>query len=306
MKVLVTGREGQLARSLFEQGGASGIEVVLAGRPELDLADEKTVMGTIARERPDVVVNAAAFTAVDKAENEPAAANAVNADGAEHVAQACDTNSIPLIHVSTDYVFDGTMDRPYREDDPTSPINVYGFSKLDGERRVAKACAKHVVLRSAWVYSPWGSNFVKTMLRLASIRPSISVVDDQKGSPTYAPHLAAVILKIAAHAEASPANMPWGTYHAAGAGETSWFGFAREIFRLSAAHEMAAADVIPILTADYPTPARRPANSRLNCDKLRNLLNLELPDWRLGARDCVARIAASMQPREDQTIVGDA
>jgi dTDP-4-dehydrorhamnose reductase len=240
-----------------------------------------------------VVVNAAAYTAVDKAESESALANDVNARGAGYVARACAAHSIPIIHISTDYVFDGLKDDPYREDDPTGPINAYGRSKLEGEARVADACARHLILRTAWVHSPWGGNFVKTMLRLATERPAVSVVGDQKGSPTYAPHLAEVVLAIANRAVADPAGTPWGIYHAVGAGETNWFGFAREIFRSAAEHGLPAAEVTAITTADYPTPARRPANSRLNCDRLRQSFGLELPDWRIGTQRCVARLSES-------------
>ena len=293
MKLLVTGREGQLARGLAETAGA-GVQVVAIGRPELDLADEKSVAAALAREHPDIVVNAAAYTAVDKAETEPALAHAVNALGAEHAAKACVARAIPIIHISTDYVFDGTKSGPYLEGDSTAPINVYGRTKLEGEQRVAKACDRHLILRTAWVHSPWGVNFVKTMLRLAATRPNIGVVDDQMGSPTYAPHLAAIVLAIAARIAADPAGVRWGVYHAVGGGETTWFGFAREIFRYAAERELPAAEVAAITTAAYPTAARRPANSRLNCDKLRLSLGLELPDWRIGAQDCVARISSAL------------
>jgi dTDP-4-dehydrorhamnose reductase len=292
VKLLVTGRDGQLARGLAETAGA-GVQVVAIGRPELDLADEKSVAAAVARERPDIVVNAAAYTAVDKAETESALAHAVNALGAQHVAKACAASAIPIIHISTDYVFDGTKSDPYLEDDPTAPINVYGRTKLEGERRVAKACERHLILRTAWVHSPWGVNFVKTMLRLATTRPNIGVVADQKGSPTYAPHLAAIVLAIAARVTADPGGVRWGVYHAVGGGETTWSGFAREIFRHAAEQGLPAAEVAAIATAAYPTPARRPANSRLNCDRLRLLLGVELPDWRVGAQDCVTRISAA-------------
>jgi dTDP-4-dehydrorhamnose reductase len=293
VKILVTGRQGQLARALVEVADASGIELVSIGRPVLDLVDENAVITLVSREHPDVVVNAAAYTAVDKAESESALANAINARGAGYVARACAAHSIPIIHISTDYVFDGLKDDPYREDDPTGPINAYGRSKLEGEARVADACARHLILRTAWVHSPWGGNFVKTMLRLAAERPAVSVVGDQKGSPTYAPHLAEVVLAVASCVVTDPAGTPWGIYHAVGAGETSWFGFAREIFLSARKHELPAAEVTAITTADYPTPARRPANSRLNCDRLRQSFGLELPDWLVGVQSCVARLSES-------------
>ena len=216
MKVLVTGREGQLARGLLEAADGAGVQVIAIGRPELDLADGKSVAAVVAREHPDVVVNAAAYTAVDKAETEPAAAHAVNALGAEHVARACAAHSVPIIHISTDHVFDGTKHGAYVEDDPTGPINVYGRTKLEGEQRVVKACERHLILRTEWLHSRWGANFVKTMLRLAATRPSISVVSDQLGSPTYAPDLARVVLATANRIVADPAGMRWGIYHAVG------------------------------------------------------------------------------------------
>jgi dTDP-4-dehydrorhamnose reductase len=294
VKVLVTGHEGQLARGLAETAGA-GVQVVAIGRPELDLADEQSVAAAVARERPDIVVNAAAYTAVDKAETEPAIAHAVNALGAEHVAKACAASAIPIIHVSTDYVFDGSKAGPYLEGDPTAPINVYGRTKLEGEQRVAKACERHLILRTAWVHSPWGVNFVKTMLRLATTRPNISVVDDQFGSPTYAPDLAKIVLAVAARVAADPADAHWGIYHAVGSGETNWHGFAREVFKQAAEQGLPAADVTAIPASEFPTLARRPANSRLNCDRLRLLLGLELQDWRGGVKDCVARLAKAGQ-----------
>jgi dTDP-4-dehydrorhamnose reductase len=294
VRVLVTGRDGQLARGLVEAAGA-GVQVVAIGRPDLDLADEKSVAAAIARERPDIVVNAAAYTAVDRAETEPAIAHAVNALGAEHVAAACAANAIPIIHISTDYVFDGTKDGPYVEDDPTAPINVYGRTKLEGEQRVAKACKRHLILRTAWVHSPWGVNFVKTMLRLATTRPNIGVVDDQFGSPTYAPYLAKIVLAAAARVAADPAGARWGIYHAVGSGDTNWHGFALEVFKQAAEQGLPAADVTAIPASEFPTTARRPANSRLNCDRLRLLLGLELPDWRTGVKDCVARLAKAGQ-----------
>jgi dTDP-4-dehydrorhamnose reductase len=194
-----------------------------------------------------------------------------------------------------DYVFDGAKAGPYLEDDPTGPINVYGQTKLEAEQRVAKTCERHLILRTAWVHSPWGTNFVKTMLRLATTRPSIGVVDDQLGSPTYAPDLAKIVLALAARVGADPAGVRWGIYHAVGSGETNWYGFARDVFKRAAEHGLPAADVTAIPASEFPTPARRPANSRLNCDRLRLMFGLELPDWRVGVKDCVARLAKAGQ-----------
>jgi dTDP-4-dehydrorhamnose reductase len=295
VKILVVGHEGQLARGLVEAGDTSNVQVVSIGRPDIDLVDEQSVAAAVARERPDVVVNAAAYTAVDKAESEPAIAQAVNALGADYVARACAAHSIPIIHISTDYVFDGMKDAPYFENDLTAPINVYGRTKLEGELRVANACERHLILRTAWVYSPWGANFVKTMLRLATTRPSIGVVGDHLGSPTYAPHLARIVLAIAERVAAESSGTRWGIYHAVGGGETTRFDFAREVFQRAAEQGLPVTDVAAIATSAYPTPARRPINCRLNCDKLRLLFGLELPDWRIGVEDCVVRLAALAQ-----------
>ena len=197
MKVLVIGAQGQLARSLLEFAKSADISVVAVGRPELDLLKPTTVARAIEDAASDVVINTAAYTAVDKAEAEPELAYAINAEGAGRVAEACARKNIPLIHISTDYVFNGALARPYREDDQAAPLGVYGQSKLEGERRVADVWQRHIILRTAWVYSPFGHNFVKSMLRLAANRSEIGVVDDQVGNPTYAPHLAAGILAVA-------------------------------------------------------------------------------------------------------------
>jgi dTDP-4-dehydrorhamnose reductase len=291
VRILVSGHEGQLARALLEAARASDAEVVAIGRPELDVTDPASIARAIARQQPDLVINTAAHTSVDKAESEPDAAFAVNTAGAGNVARACAANSIPVIHISTDYVFDGGKGEPYVEDDPTGPTTVYGRTKREGEWRVAEACERHLILRTAWLHSPWGANFVKTMLRLASERSAIRVVDDQRGTPTYVPDLAAAVLALARRAVADPGATPWGVYHAVGGGETTWCGFAREIFKAAVEQGLPAAQVDPIATSDYPTAARRPANSCLSCDKLRREFGLELPHWQGGVRECVRRLA---------------
>ena len=296
MKLLVTGTSGQLAQSLLEAGLATGIDIVAIRRPQLDLAVPASIRPAITSARPDLVVSAAAYTAVDKAESEADLAMRVNGAGAGMVAETCDKLGIPLIHLSTDYVFDGTKPSAYLEGDPTGPVSVYGRSKLAGEAAVQAACARHVIVRTAWVYSPFGNNFVKTMLRLAASKPEFGVVDDQIGCPTYAPHLAQAVLQIAAGVLQDNAGFaggsggPWGIYHASGAGETTWCGFAREVFRLSGERGGPVVKVNAITTADYPTPAKRPANSRLDCGKLAAVFNVRLPDWRHGAAECVSRL----------------
>ena len=247
---------------------------------------------------PDVVVNAAAYTNVDKAESEPDQAYLVNATGPLNLAQECERRSATLIHLSTDYVFDGGKRGYYTEEDPVAPLGVYGLSKLDGERNVATTCPQHVILRTAWVYSPYGHNFVKTMLRLAESRSELSVVGDQHGSPTYAPHLADAIVSIAEHINTSGRENPaWGIYHAAGAGETTWCEFAREVFNQSIERGGPSSAVKPITTDEYPTPAARPSNSRLDTAKLRRDYGVSLPHWKVGVASCVSDLLkARMSP----------
>lgn len=291
MRLLVTGWQGQVARSLTEAAARrKDVEACAVGRPALDLCKLPTILRALADTRPDVVINTAAYTAVDKAESEPDAAFALNAEGAGLLAKAAADRNLPIIHLSTDYVFDGTKPEPYREDDETRPLGVYGRSKCEGEGKVAAANHRHLILRTAWVISPFGANFVKTMLRLAGERPRLKVVDDQHGSPTYAPHLADAILELAAQIGRKGDATPWGVYHAAGTGETTWCGLAREVFACSLKLGGPAAEVDPIATSGYPTPARRPANSRLHTGKLARSFGLSLPDWRAGVAECVERL----------------
>ncbi len=291
MRLLIAGAQGQLARAMIELApSASDVTAFAVGRPALDLTGPASVLKTLADFKPDVIVNAAAYTAVDKAESEPDAAMALNADGPARLAEAAGKMGASLIHISTDYVYDGTKATPYVEDDPTAPLGAYGRSKLAGEVAVRAATPRHVILRTAWVHSPFGANFVKTMLRLAADRPELRVVNDQIGSPTYAPHLAEAILAVARRVTTDPATAPWGTYHAAGSGAVTWCGFAREIMRVSAERGGPSASVTGITTADYPTPARRPANSRLDCTRLREAFGVALPPWQEGVAACVARL----------------
>ena len=299
MRLLVAGAQGQLARAL--QDAAQGVDelaVVALGRPQLDLTDRASIARAMAVARPDVVVNAAAYTAVDKAESDAAAAFAVNSDGAGALAAAAASRGCPIIHISTDYVFDGSKPDPYLETDAANPINVYGRSKLAGEAAVAGANGRHVILRTAWVYSAHGHNFLKTMLRLARERAELRVVADQQGTPTYARHLADAVLAIAASlAQGKAPQGPWGTYHVTAAGETTWAGFAADIVAAGAALGVPQVPVIPISTSQYPTPARRPANSRFDCHKLQRVFGLALPPWQQGVRDCLAELHRISEPR---------
>lgn len=287
---VIGGSNGQLARSLAEAAD-DACSVSLLGRPQFNLEAPATLSGLLRDLAPQIVVNAAAYTAVDRAESEPDAAFRINCDGAAAVAQACATLGLPLVHVSTDYVFDGSGDRPWREDDVCAPTGVYGRSKLEGEQAVQAALPAAVILRTAWVHSPFGGNFVKTMLRLAGERDRLRVVADQQGCPTYAPDLATAILALAQRRVVAPGDPALGgIFHLAGSGATSWFGLAAEVMTVSGRLGGPHRPVDPITTADYPTPARRPANSVLNCRRIEAAYGIRLPDWRDGVARCVARL----------------
>ena len=291
MRLVVTGRQGQVARSLVERASGTGVEVVTLERPQLDLAGPAhKIIKALEAARPDVIVSAAAYTAVDKAESEPELAFAVNEGGARAVAQAASRLRVPLIHLCTDYVFDGSKDVPYVEEDATGPTGVYGASKLAGEKAVLIEHADCAILRTAWVYSPFGANFVKTMLRLAADRDEISVVADQRGNPTSAIDIAHGILGVARNlAESSETNLR-GIFHMTAAGEASWAEFAEAIFAASATAGGPTARVRPIRTADYPTAATRPANSRLDSSKLLRSHGVSLPDWHSSLKEVVSRL----------------
>jgi dTDP-4-dehydrorhamnose reductase len=298
MKILVAGAQGQLARALVEEAEArGGLTVTALGRPQLDLTDAATIARAMSDTRPDLVVNAAAYTAVDKAESDNAAAFAINRDGAGALAAAAKAAGCPIIHVSTDYVFDGTKAEPYVETDPTNPTGVYARSKLEGEAAVASANPEHLILRTAWVFAAYGNNFLRTMLRLARERPQLRVVADQRGNPTFAPHLADAILAIAAQLGPGGSARRWGIYHASASGETTWAGFATAIVAAGARLGLPQVPVTPITTAEYPTPARRPANSRLDCGKLERAFGVRLPPWQQGMEACIDQLAAAEKPR---------
>ncbi|MEZ5844400.1 MAG: dTDP-4-dehydrorhamnose reductase [Hyphomicrobiaceae bacterium] len=299
VRVLVTGRDGQLGRALVERAASAfpDLLTVAIGRPEFDLADMAGIEMLVARAAPDVVINAAAYTAVDAAETDRQTAFAVNARGAGAVAAAAARVGALVVHVSTDYVFDGSKPGHYVETDSTAPLSVYGESKLAGELAVADAAPRHAIARTSWVHSAVGRNFVKTMLTLAATRDELRVIDDQTGSPTYAPHLADALLAMARALAARPAgDIAFGTYHVTGRGWTTWAGLAREVFAVSARLGGPTARVVAIPTADYPTPARRPQNSRLDCSRLERQCGLALPDWQAGVERCVGRILAAGGP----------
>ncbi len=293
MRLLIAGWQGQVARSLVELALArKDIDALSVGRPALDLCQPSSIKSTLVGDRPDIMINTAAYTAVDKAEDEPDAVFQLNSTGAAAFAEAAAKRDIPIIHLSTDYVFDGTKQTPYTEADTPAPRSVYGRSKLQSEAQVAEANPRHIILRTAWVHSPFGRNFVKTMLDKARTDGSVNVVDDQVGSPTYALHLAAAILDIAAQVCARRDAAPWGLYHAVNGGSASWCGLARHVFDVSGSLGGPKAETNAITTADYPTAAPRPANSRLDCGKLNETFGIELPAWERGVEDCVRRVLA--------------
>ncbi|MDQ3481928.1 MAG: dTDP-4-dehydrorhamnose reductase [Pseudomonadota bacterium] len=300
MRIVVTGREGQLVRSLLEKGRQGGHEIVPVGRPELDLAgDPDSIIAAIRSARPEVVVSAAAYTQVDKAESERDLAFAINERGAAAVARAARWLSVPLIHISTDYVFDGSKASPYAEDDAKHPTGIYGESKLGGEEAVLAEHENSAILRTAWVYSPFGANFVKTMLRIAADRDDVRVVADQRGNPTSALDIADGVLAVAGNLATSDDPGRRGTFHMAAAGEASWAEFAEAIFVASAAAGGPAATVTHISTADYPTPAKRPANSRLDCTKLARAHGARLPQWRESVEEVVTRLVSHAHSKQE-------
>jgi len=285
--VLVIGGRGQLATALSAVRTVGGRPVVALGRPRADLADPDSLASALRETAPALVINAGAYTAVDKAEAEAEQAFLVNARGPGVLAELCAYRGAPLIHVSTDYVFDGGGTAPYREDAAIAPLGVYGESKAQGEALIRSALASHLLVRTAWVYGEHGSNFLKTMLRLGAERPLLRVVDDQRGAPTYTADLAAGLAKMAA-AALDPSFRGWGTYHLTNAGDTTWYGFAREIFRLAGESGRPVPRLEPIATRDYPTPARRPAYSVLDLVRTRDTFDLAIPDWRDGLSRCFA------------------
>lgn len=291
IRLLVTGRTGQLACALIERAALTpDIQVIALGRPALDLERLATVAAAIRAARPDVVVNAAAFTAVDRAEAEPERAFAVNRDGAAAVARAAAELDAPFIHLSTDYVFAGTKPGPYVETDAAGPLNVYGASKLAGEIAVREAHPGALILRTSWLYSPFGANFVKTMLRRGRQRAVLEVVDDQWGNPTSALDLADAILRLAPRLAAD--RTPAATFHLAAAGVTTWCRFARYVFEMSHALGGPRPLVVPIASADYPTPARRPPSSRLDCTAFAEAFGFSLGPWQEGVGTAVSRLMA--------------
>ena len=293
MRLLTTGANGQVGFELARLNGNNRGTVTALDRAALDITDGKAVRAAVADLRPDAVINAAAYTGVDRAEQETDTAIQVNRDGPANLAHACADADIPLLHISTDYVFDGTKAGPYTEADPAAPLGAYGLSKWMGEEAIREATDKHVIVRVSWVFGGHGNNFVKTMLRVGSERSELRVVADQRGAPTPAADIAAALVAIARRVVADPSGFVWGTYHFRGDPITTWHGFAEAIFAEARAKGMIdhPVEVHPITTAEYPTPARRPTNSALDCTRWQATFDVPLPDWRAGLRHVIQGLA---------------
>ena len=279
MRVLITGCNGQVGHCLTERLKDKA-ELWALDYEGLDITDQAAVFSVVSEFLPDYIINAAAHTAVDRAEQEVELSNAINRDGPQYLAQAAESCGATILHISTDYVFDGTGEQPYIESDLTSPQGVYGQSKLAGEQAVADECSKHLILRTAWVFGEHGNNFVKTMLRLAQTRDELNIVGDQFGGPTYAGDIADALIAMIDYIEQGQ-QPAWGVYHFAGMPYASWYEFAAKIFQLAETKGVLAKQpkIASIPTAAYPTPAKRPANSRLDCSKIENQFGIKPSDW---------------------------
>ncbi|MCE1199899.1 MAG: dTDP-4-dehydrorhamnose reductase [Marinilabiliales bacterium] len=289
MKILVTGSNGQLGRCLRDlEGSDPSLSFLFTDIEELDICNEKAVQDFVAREQPEAVVNCAAYTAVDKAEKEGAEAERINHLAAGYLATACRKSHARLIHLSTDYLFDGKKSTPYTETDIVKPTSVYGISKLGGETAVLRNDPGAILIRTSWLYSAYGNNFVKTMLRLGKEKSEVSVVSDQIGTPTYAGDLAEVIVRILSLTASAPSRFQPGIYHYSNEGVASWYDFAMAVFECS---EMTAVNVRPIDTASYPTPVQRPSYSVLNKSKIKATFGLQIPHWRESLKKCLKKLS---------------
>jgi dTDP-4-dehydrorhamnose reductase len=283
VKIIVTGSAGMLGRDLMERLAGAHFTAVGLTSAELDITRATEVSACMVDTHPDLVINCAAYTDVDKAESEPSRAFMVNRDGAANLADACKYKNIPLIHVSTDYVFNGKGERPYQETDGANPVNVYGRSKWEGEEAVRRRLRRHLIVRTAWLFGVHGKNFVKTILRLARERDELRVVADQYGCPTWTGDLADGLVEMVRLIYQRADRVEWGTYHFCGAGQTSWHGFAQAIIREGNKREqLKVKSILPITTLDYPTPAARPLRSVLDCRKLSENFRIAPPGWQHG------------------------
>lgn len=287
---MITGAYGQVGFCLTQQAKANGWDVLAIDRDKLDITDPQAVNALVKEYQPDVIINAAAHTAVDKAETEIDASYAINRDGPKYLAEAAVSVDAAILHISTDYVFSGDKDGIYSEADLVAPQGVYGASKLAGEEAVSTANPKHIILRTAWVFGEHGNNFVKTMLRLGSQRDQLGIVADQFGGPTYAGDISAALLTMAEKAVAVPATVSWGIYHFAGEPHVNWYQFAQAIFDKAVEHKLLAKapQLNALTTVDYPTPAKRPANSRLDCRKIFTKFGIQPSDWHKALENITA------------------
>jgi len=295
MRILVTGAKGQLGREIIRQAPARARDCIGIDMEEADLTDPTQVNRVVDAIRPRLLINTAAYTLVDVAQTETDTAFAVNREAAAHLAAACAVNRIPMVHISTDFVFDGTQAVPYTENDPVAPLSVYGQSKAAGETAVRDTLDRHLIIRTAWLYGNHGHNFVKTMLRLGQAKQEVRVVSDQVGCPTYAADLAAALLSLAERLSGST-DIPWGTYHLCSTGEVSWYEFARHVLKV--AHRLGLVPpvaVTPITTPEYPTPAPRPAYSVLACRKIEANFGIVCPPWQVSLEKMLQRHAHHLQ-----------
>lgn len=290
MRMLLLGGTGQVGREFRALPLPSDVSMLAPTRAELDMSDSTALERFIAAARCDVVVNAAAYTDVDRAETDQAKALEVNAAAPSRLALETARLGVPLIHISTDYVFDGRKGVPYVEEDEPAPLNVYGASKLAGERAISAANPRHVILRTSWVYSPYGKNFIRTILRLSESRERLSVVADQRGCPTAAKDIAASCLAIAIRCAESPGHTVYGTYHYTGTTDATWFEFANAIVEKAPVRRSKNTEVVPICTADYPTSARRPADTRLNCAAIRQNFAVSSRSWQDGLAETLSQL----------------
>jgi len=288
--LIVVGAKGQVGWELCRIGGQKGMDILPLDLPEFDLTDPDAVSDAISGKGASLVINAAAYTAVDQAESNPDPAFAVNRDGPALLATSCADEGIPLIHISTDYVYDGTKEGAYKENDPVSPLGIYGKSKAAGDRAVEQTLDAHLILRTSWVCGTNGNNFVKTMLRLGREKETLGVVSDQFGCPTFAEDIADTILILAAQI-LHDGKRAWGTYHYSGKGQITWFDFAEEIFKIAREHiRLKVKTIKPIPTTEYPTPARRPANSTLDCTRITDTFGICPKPWKEGLRQLLERL----------------
>ncbi len=294
MNILVIGSSGQLGWEVVKQGQNRSFNVLGVSTPQMDITNSSQIENIFSAYQPSLVINAAAYTNVDRAESEDKLAFAINSDGPENLAKSCAKTDTPLIHISTDYVFDGKKKSSYRETDPISPLGIYGRSKAEGEQKVRSHLKQHMILRTSWLYGVHGHNFVKTMLKLGREKETLKVVTDQYGSPTCAADLAAVVLTIGERIR-NNSNIRWGTYHYCGKGVTSWYGFAEAIFEFARLYgSITLTRIEPIITAEYPTRTERPSFSALDCSLIQKQFNIKPKPWRQSLKITVRQLMKAL------------